>query len=241
MIVTKCDKCYFYQNKICSFNIKNILLDNFSMLFNHSNMKDDDIYDFYCPYARTNDWVEQKIQSGSTKLEIEKEILSNKPSFTLIYFLDDNEINMMSNLDVLISSGYKYIYFVARQNRVIQPKVLIEKIQSKKLQNWKLQYITDNDMTECEIIDMILDGSSYESELIYIINNKESISSEQIDTVLDTFNLLRSHEIVFLPTDILSFHNIVIPTNLWKHKSNRIGLALSLLENDTSAIKLTLQ
>lgn len=234
MIVTKCENCCFFgSNNVCELNIPQTLLDSFPMVFSAKNIQDNTIYDFYCPYAKTKQWAfEQKQPIDYSS------ILESRPTFCFIYFIDDNFDSFLDNLKVIKNSKYNYIYFVER-NSTNKPKY-VQSIETQELKNWKFHSILDDEMTESEIIDMILGNSTLPTELIYIINNKYQILSNDIDTVLNTFNLLRYHQVVFLPEDIFSFHNIVIPTSLWSYTSERIGLALTSLETDTETIKFRL-
>lgn len=234
MIATRCENCCFFRaNNTCEFNIPQTLLDNFPMVFSSKNFQNNTIYDFYCPYAKTKEWAAEQ------KEPIDYDsILESRPTFCFIYFIDDNIDNFIHNLTVIKNSKYNYVYFVERNN--VNKSEYIKKIEQNELKNWKFHSILDDEMTPSEIIDMILGNCNSTFELIYIINNKYQILSETVDTVLNTFNLLRYHQVVFLPNDIFSFHNIVIPTTLWNYSSERIGLALTNLDTDTETIKFTL-
>jgi hypothetical protein len=240
MIVTKCENCYFYKDDVCGFDIPQTLLHNFPMVFSSKNIQNNVIYNFYCPYARTSEWVAQKKEIVDES-GIVKEILESRPTISFIYFIDNNWDNFTTNLSILKNIKYDYIYFVIKNSFDINKSQYIEFIENNEFQNWKLHAILEDEMTESEIIDMILSSTSIKTDLIYTINNKYEILLDSIDTVLNTFNLLRYHKVVFLPNDIFSFHNIVIPMNLWSNTHERFGLALSSLEEDNETIRLTLQ
>jgi len=238
MIVTNCNKCSFYENHECQFHMPDILLKTFPMVFNESKFQNDQIYDFYCPYARTAEWLKVKTDAGLSDDAIMNEVLSQKPSYTIIYFVDDNLQNFENNIQILSSNDYGYMYLVSKSQN--NNKLYLSILEKYKTKNWKYHAILDQEMTECEIIDMILDASSIETELVYVINNKYSIDQDNIETILNTFNLLRYHQVVFIPEDIFTFHNIVIPMQLWKYKSKRIGLAFEELENDSTIIRFSI-
>lgn len=241
MIVTKCENCYFYKDNTCEFDIPQTLLNNFPMVFTSKNIQNNLIYDFYCPYARTNEWIIKKKESANNDQDIIKEILESHPTISVIYFLDNNFDNFQNNLEILKNIKHAYIYIVTKISTDILQSKYLKLIEENKLKNWKFHAILDEAMTESEIIDMILSGAPIKTDIIYTMNNRYKILEDSVNTVLNTFNLLRYHQVVFLPNDIFSFHNIVIPMNLWIYCQERFGLALSELENDNETIKLILQ
>ena len=241
MIVTNCNKCCFYKDKTCEFNVPDILFNTFPMVFDDKKFQNDNIYDFYCPYARTQEWLDLKMSDESSTINgVMDEVLVQRPSYMMIYFINDNLENFEHNIKILSNNQHGYIYLVSKSNLKIDSKKYISILEDNKVKNWKYHSMVDDEMTECEIIDMILDSSKVETELIYIINNEFRIYQQDLETVLNSFNLLRYHEVVFLPSDIFTFHNIIIPKQLWKHTSKRIGLAFDSIIDDSTIIRLSI-
>ena len=247
MIITKCKKCIFAisENNIqtgCSLSIPSTIVEEYPHIYIQETQKVVDgyyeLHNFYCPYARTSEWKEAII---SNKLDIETAIYNEtKIRYNLIMLIDNETIdNLFANLLECFSGLYppSYVSLITRNIKANDIQRIIDFISKiEKVCPWKLFNILDNEMTHSEVIDFCLENNLLLDiyNLLVVINNKYKISNRFMESVNNIVNSFIEKQAVIIPTDLFSFTNIVIPTQLYQAMQNKIGLVLDYLDRDES-------
>lgn len=254
MIITKCKKCIFAAisdgiQTGCSFDIPQSVISDYPTIYDnkliHITKGYYELHNFYCPYARTTEWKETiEHQNGVVEDVLYHE---TKIKYNLITLLNQNNLNnFYKNISTFFTQPFipSYISLISRNINETQIKGIIDHISKfDNLCEWKLHNIIDNDMTPSETIDFALDNNLLTNKynLLMIMNNDYIMQQDFLYTVNKTINSFIQKKAVILPKNILSFNNIVIPTNLYETMDNKIGLVLDHLDNTNDTYKFCIE
>lgn len=247
-INTKCEKCYFSENEEktqigCRMGVDTVI-EALNPIYKDTTIdKSDDhwtINNFYCPYARTDDWA--KLIEGDLAKEVIKE--SNMDTGLYIYFNKDNLSNLTQTAESINQcvSQPKCVYFITNR---IDPKEIsdyIKVLENKSLTfKWKiLNTIIDGNPTDC--INMILQTN--DRHQVFILKNNQSTYSnihEEIETCEQILKMTLNKKIIITKnmqikeSDI--FETLCIPVSLWHVSNKSIYACMDTIRRDLENVE----
>lgn len=238
---TRCEKCAFkvIEDNIqtgCKFDIINKIL-NYNNVYSTKNIiLDHNSYileNFYCPYARTQEWVDA-IQDN---IEDQVVLTTHQKYYMVIIVNDTNIDNCLFILNNIISETllpYRISISCIQLN-----KENIEKLQQFCINNisklnivWKIHNLLDAESTDSEAVDVALETSlPDEANMICVFNAAFEYKQIYLHNIYDIINMHLYKPVAVVSAD-QAIHNICIPKNLYMAFHKKIGLVLDYMYND---------
>lgn len=241
---TKCQKCIFKKNDEhniqtgCSVGVLEKLHEYPS--YNNNVVKNDGsliIQNFYCPYARTEQWEKACEDMGLDPYEYVS-IDSHQKYHLCIMVRDNNTDNAISMLTNMISVPLLpkkiSIIYVGTANENVNKllKFCQQNIDQLSIQ-WKIHKIIDQDCTPSEAIDYSLETYINENtNIIMIFDANEYNNDYPWLNMYDIINF-HLHKPVVIVSKNMSINNICIPYSLYIEFEKKIGLVLDYLYHTT--------
>jgi hypothetical protein len=239
---TKCEKCIFKisdTNGIqsgCKFNITDKLL-KYNKVYTKDNLVLENnsyiLKNFYCPYARTDEWKKVANTDNIEELAI---LTSHQQYYFIIIVRDNNITNSLNILNNIINQNLlpKKISLCG----ISLEKINIDILQTFCIDNisklniiWKIHNMLDKDTTDSEAVDIALETSlTQETNMIYIINS-ETGDIVDIDQIYEIVNFHLNKPLAITSANG-SVDKICIPNSLYINFYKKIGLVLDYLHND---------
>ena len=254
MIITKCKKCVFAISDQdtqtgCSLSVPQSILTEYPNVYTEDTLKIVDNYyelqDFYCPYARTSEWQEAIL---AKEVKIDTAIYNEvRIKYNLVMLIEQEDLeNLFANLIIACDSEYPPSYITLITRNIDQQSIKNIMLFMKSREDvclWKMFNILDNEMTHSETIDFSLDNNLLldKYNLLVIMNNHYMIPNHFLAAADSIVNGFIEKKAVIIPTNLLSFTNMVIPTNLYQAMENKIGLALDHLDNTNDIYKFCIE
>jgi hypothetical protein len=247
---TKCEKCIFAQTENgsqigCKFDIVDTITKQFRNIYGDGVITTDNgffkIMNFICPLALTEEGKNYLVQNGADPSDIPNTILKlTRNKYYLVYFLDDNLDNLITNLQELTSSFCtpSYISFI-KKHKNTKSKVYIDILNQFNLCPWKLHDIIDPKNNDGEIIDMILDTNIGQNETLSlsIWYNKYYLSNTYYDRINETMNYFLQKPAYIEPTTTQDFNGLFIPFSSYVNHYKKINFTLQSIKQDSNVYK----
>lgn len=247
-INTKCNKCYFKdveetQQVGCTMSVPETLGSLYPIYPKDVVDKSEQywtINNFYCPFARTNDWA--KIVENNLTEKVMTE--SSMDIGLYIYFSKDNLSEIESTAEAIGNCICKPngVYFIANQINQSEIAEYIKKLEKLSLEyKWKVfNTIIDGNSTDC--INLILQTNDKHNIFILKDNqekykdiNKEIDNCEQLFKMTLNKKVIITKDVKFEETD--KFKTLCIPVSLWHVSEKNIYACIDTIRKDLENVE----
>jgi hypothetical protein len=250
MINTKCEKCIFkvvsQENKQtgCKIHMDEILQENYPGLYSSANIDRSEkswvLKNFKCPYARTQEWLEI-LQKTTNDDPISRTIIDSVIPYYLVILMNSehDDIDDIIN-DILSNKIYypQFISFILTDRSCYKPAQLVKLIEQYDLSKWKVHYITDNDLTISEMVDMSLDTnlSSTKASFIFIKYADTLYKTETVKRINEIINHSIGKKVTVITDNFID--GFVSDVSLYLSLDKKIGVVYDYIINDTETYKI---
>jgi hypothetical protein len=243
---TKCEKCVFAltgdgHQTGCFFDIPETIVTQYASVYNKKQTLVETssgfwkLMNFTCPLALTTQAKEYLTSNGVDANNIGNTMLElTRHKYYLVYFLDDNLDTFETNLEQLSKHFCKpsYISFVKKTTKHT-PLEIMGVLNKYNMCQWKLHDIVEPNLTDSEIIDMILDTNlgTQDTKALSVWYNDCYLPADYFDKINETMNyFLNKPAYVTANTD--GFNGLFLPFAAYTSNHNKINLTLQTLKED---------